>query len=159
MGVNMLECQVQRGVTLKVSATVNSARIGFNQPTRLTPAFLSHLRQPSHRSRWPQYQAIAMAFDADFLGGDASAGRAGRPRSNAGVLVRRNPASQAGSAVQFGQPPAVGKSAEAWRCAFTKDKRRASTGRMFPTRMPAVTALAGSFGGAIRASTRGMAAR
>jgi hypothetical protein len=119
------------------------------------------LRQPSHRSRWPQYQdqAVAMAFDADFLGCDASAGRAGRPRSNAGVLVRRNPASQARSAVQFGQPPAVGKSAEAWRCAFTKDKRRASTGRMLPTRMPAATPLIGSFGGAIRASTRGRAAR
>ncbi len=159
MGVNMLECQVQRGVTLKVNATVDNALIGFNQPTRLTPASLSHLRQPSHRSRWPQYQAFAKAFGADFLGGDASASRAGRPRSNAGVLVRCNPASQAGSAVPFGQPPAVGKSTGAWRCAVSMAKRRASTGRMFPTRMPAVTPLVGSFGRAVRASTRGKAAR
>src|SRR5260370_2822274 len=83
MGVNMLECQVQRGVTLEVNAVVNGARIGFNQPTRLTPAFLSHLRQPSHRSCRPNYKALAGTFDADTLRGDPTPHRPVRPSTNA----------------------------------------------------------------------------
>jgi len=157
MGVKMLECQVQRGVTLEVNAMANGARIGFNQPTPLTPAFLSHLRQPSHRSCRPNYQAFAGTFDADTLGGDATASRAGRPRSSAGVLVRRSPASQAGSAVPFGQPPAKGDPAGVWRCASVKGKRRPAIMRALPWRMPAVIPLPGSVGRALRPSTRGKA--
>jgi hypothetical protein len=159
MGVNMLECQVQRGVTLEVNAMVNGARIGFSQPTRRTPAFLSHLRQPSHRSCRPNYKAFAGTFDADTLGGDAAASRAGRPRSSAGVLVRRSPASQAGSAVPLGQPPAKGEPAGVWCCAFAKDKRRNSIERVLPWRMPAFIPLTGSVGRALRPSTRGKTAR
>jgi hypothetical protein len=157
MGVKMLECQVQRGVTLEVNAMANVARIGFDQPTPLTPAFLSHLRQPSHRSCRPNYQACAGTFDADTLGGDATASRAGRPRSSAGVLVRRSPASLAGSAVPFGQPPAKEEPAGVWRCAFVKGKRRPAIERALPWRMPAVIPLQGSVGRALRPSTRGKA--
>jgi hypothetical protein len=157
MGVKMLECQVQRGVTLEVNAMVKVARNGFNQPTRQTPVFLSHLRHLSHRSPWVDYQSFPQVSGADVLGDDDIEGRAGRPGSNAGVLVRRSPANQAGLAVQFGQPPATEVLAVAWRCAFEKAKRRAS--RVLPRRMLAITPLWGAMGRASRASTRGMTAR
>jgi hypothetical protein len=93
MAVNTLATLVERNVNR--TGVVGTVRLGAKQVNGQTPASLSYLRHPSHRS--PRLAPpAAPGSAADFIGERAAALRAGRPRERAGVLVSQTPARVAG---------------------------------------------------------------
>ena len=109
MRVKNLETLVLRGVTVACDCVTGLKGIGSNLAAQMPAMDLSHLRHPSQSDPQAGMDTGPRYWRAEPSGAASAVERAGRPGRSSGVLVRRNPAINAGRAILSGWSLATGE--------------------------------------------------